>query len=67
MRFTTGWTITGADEKAIAKLPEQAWGTSLKQNGDVRGVPLCPSSRHPCRVWGGSGVLGLCGKFDVLR
>jgi len=36
VRFTTGWTITDADEKAIAKLPETAWETSLKQNGEVQ-------------------------------
>ncbi|MEU7068417.1 transposase [Streptomyces sp. NPDC046161] len=36
MRFTTGWTITEADEQAIAKLPEEAWETSLKQNGEVQ-------------------------------
>ncbi|MFZ3475158.1 transposase [Streptomyces sp. 4.24] len=36
VRFTTGWTIRDADEKAIAKLPEKAWETSLKQNGEVQ-------------------------------
>ncbi|MFZ3492017.1 IS1380 family transposase [Streptomyces sp. 5.8] len=36
VRFTTGWTITEADEKAIAKLPETAWETSLKQDGSVQ-------------------------------
>lgn len=36
VRFTTGWTITDADEKAIAKLPEKAWEDSLKQNGEVQ-------------------------------
>nr|WP_274390232.1 IS1380 family transposase [Streptomyces adustus] len=33
VRFTTGWTITEADEAAIAQLPEAAWETSLKQDG----------------------------------
>ncbi|MCY0924551.1 transposase, partial [Streptomyces sp. H27-G5] len=36
VRFTTGWTITDADEKAIAKLPETAWETSLNQDGTVQ-------------------------------
>ncbi|MCY0932587.1 IS1380 family transposase [Streptomyces sp. H27-H1] len=36
VRFTTGWTITDTDEKAIAKLPEKAWGNSLKQDGEVQ-------------------------------
>ncbi|MFD4144381.1 hypothetical protein [Streptomyces sp. NPDC058572] len=30
VRFTTGRTVTEADEQAIAKLPEEAWETSLK-------------------------------------
>ncbi|MFE3933423.1 IS1380 family transposase [Streptomyces goshikiensis] len=33
VRFTTGWMITPDDEKAIAKLPETAWETSLNQDG----------------------------------
>lgn len=33
VRFTTGWKITEDDEKAIARLPETAWETSLKQDG----------------------------------
>jgi hypothetical protein len=44
VRFTTGWTITDADEAAIGKLPEPAWESSLKQDGgrheDVV-PPLC--------------------------
>ncbi|WP_405899261.1 hypothetical protein OG242_18685 [Streptomyces sp. NBC_00727] len=36
MRFTTGWTITEADEQAIAKLPETAWETSLNQDGSAQ-------------------------------
>jgi Transposase DDE domain group 1 len=35
VRFTTGWTITPADEAAIAELPEPAWESSLKQDGDL--------------------------------
>jgi hypothetical protein len=34
VRFTTGWKITPADEAAIAELPEHAWESSLKQDGD---------------------------------
>ncbi|MFE9727660.1 transposase [Streptomyces sp. NPDC005794] len=33
VRFSVGWKITDEDEKAIAKLPEHAWETSLKQDG----------------------------------
>ncbi|MDX2881306.1 hypothetical protein, partial [Streptomyces ipomoeae] len=29
------------------------------------GVPLCPSSRHPCRFWGDWGLLGSCGECNV--
>ncbi|WP_338672180.1 IS1380 family transposase [Streptomyces sp. SCSIO 30461] len=36
VRFTTGWTITEADEQAIAKLPEAAWEASLNQDGSVQ-------------------------------
>ncbi|MGW3704339.1 hypothetical protein ACWECR_10950 [Streptomyces sp. NPDC005056] len=35
-RFTTGWTITEVDEKAIARLLEASWETSLKQDGRVQ-------------------------------
>ena len=31
--FTCGWTITGADEAAIAALPEGAWKPGLRQDG----------------------------------
>ncbi|GAA1895683.1 hypothetical protein GCM10009716_02190 [Streptomyces sodiiphilus] len=34
VRFTTGWTITPADETAIAELPESVWESSLKQDGE---------------------------------
>lgn len=34
VRYTVGWAITEADEKALAKLPEHAWESSLKQNGE---------------------------------
>ncbi|WP_406190362.1 IS1380 family transposase [Streptomyces sp. NBC_01017] len=33
VRFTTGWTITDADEAAIARLPERAWEPALQQDG----------------------------------
>ena len=33
VRFTVGWTITDTDETAIAALPEQAWTSSLHQDG----------------------------------
>ncbi|MEU6201621.1 hypothetical protein [Streptomyces sp. NPDC047061] len=36
VRFTTGWTITDEDEKAVARLPEAAWETSLQQDGSVQ-------------------------------
>lgn len=36
VRFTVGWKITPEDEAAIAKLPESAWETSLKQDGDLQ-------------------------------
>ncbi|MET9281161.1 DUF4303 domain-containing protein, partial [Streptomyces anthocyanicus] len=29
------------------------------------GVPLCPSSRRPCRVWGDSVLLGSCRELDA--
>ncbi|MCH7231576.1 transposase [Glycomyces sp. L485] len=31
--YTVGWTITSADEGAIAKLPEAAWTVALGQDG----------------------------------
>jgi Transposase DDE domain group 1 len=37
VRYTVGWTITDADEAAIAALPESAWGDSLNQDGTARG------------------------------
>ncbi|WP_338674578.1 hypothetical protein V1460_17265 [Streptomyces sp. SCSIO 30461] len=36
VRFTTGWTVTADDEKAIARLPKTAWETSVKQDGSVQ-------------------------------
>ncbi|GAA3594838.1 hypothetical protein GCM10022295_90170 [Streptomyces osmaniensis] len=33
VRYLTGWTITAADEQAVAKLPEQAWDALLEQDG----------------------------------
>ncbi|MGW4750345.1 transposase [Streptomyces sp. NPDC004290] len=36
VRFTTGWTITDEDEKAIARLPEAAWETSIRQDGELQ-------------------------------
>jgi hypothetical protein len=35
VRFTVGWTITDADETAIAALPTEAWTDSLRQNGEA--------------------------------
>jgi hypothetical protein len=35
VRFTVGWTVTEADEDAIAELPETAWGDSLHQDATV--------------------------------
>ncbi len=36
VRYTAGWTITPEDERAIARLPEAAWETSLRQDGEVQ-------------------------------
>jgi hypothetical protein len=36
VRYTVGWKITPEDEAAIARLPESAWETSLKQDGDLQ-------------------------------
>jgi Transposase DDE domain group 1 len=33
VRYLVGWTITDADEQAIALLPEQVWGDTLAQDG----------------------------------
>lgn len=35
VRFTTGWKITAIDEAVIAELPQQAWESSLKQDGTL--------------------------------
>ncbi|MET8130013.1 IS1380 family transposase [Streptomyces sp. NPDC005065] len=36
VRYTVGWKITEEDEQAIARLPEAAWETSLRQDGDLQ-------------------------------
>ncbi|MEU8837399.1 hypothetical protein [Streptomyces sp900116325] len=36
VRFSVGWKITDEDGAAIAKLPETAWETSLKQDGSLQ-------------------------------
>ncbi|MDV9202676.1 IS1380 family transposase, partial [Streptomyces sp. Wh19] len=36
VRYTVGWKITEDDEKAIAKLPESAWETSVHQDGSLQ-------------------------------
>ncbi|HEX2300686.1 MAG TPA: transposase, partial [Pseudonocardiaceae bacterium] len=36
VRFSVGWKITDEDETAIAKLPEKAWETSLRQDGSLQ-------------------------------
>ncbi|MEO3825429.1 IS1380 family transposase [Actinomadura sp. B10D3] len=33
VRYTVGWKITDADERAIAALPERVWAVSLHQDG----------------------------------
>ncbi|MEN3305357.1 MAG: hypothetical protein V7603_1559 [Micromonosporaceae bacterium] len=36
MRYTVGWTITDADESAIAALPANAWTAALHQDATVQ-------------------------------
>ncbi|GAA2017544.1 IS1380-like element ISMsm3 family transposase [Nocardiopsis rhodophaea] len=36
VRYTVGWRITDDDERAIARLPETAWETSLHQDGSIQ-------------------------------
>jgi Transposase DDE domain group 1 len=36
VRYSVGWKIGDADERAIARLPETAWETSLHQDGSVQ-------------------------------
>lgn len=36
VRYTVGWTITPADEAAIARLPEHAWESALGPGGDLQ-------------------------------
>jgi hypothetical protein len=33
--FTSGFTITAADEEAIAQLPERAWAHAIEQDGSI--------------------------------
>jgi hypothetical protein len=33
--FTCGWMITESDERAIAAVPEGAWGPGIRQDGSV--------------------------------
>lgn len=49
VHFTTGWTITDEDEKAIARLPETAWETSIKQDGELQEGGSNPPAGRPCR------------------
>jgi hypothetical protein len=68
VRYTVGWMMTGADEKAIAALPETQWQTSLHQDGTaVAQAPeeadtvrtqdrLAVSGTGTCTCWyGGTG------------
>jgi hypothetical protein len=36
VRYTVGWKITDDDERAIARLPEAAWETSVRQDGSLQ-------------------------------
>jgi hypothetical protein len=36
VRYTVGWKITEDDEKAVARLPEAAWETSVHQDGSLQ-------------------------------
>ena len=36
VRFVCGWTITTADEAAIAKLPERVWTPAVDQDGELQ-------------------------------
>lgn len=36
VRYLVGWTVTDADEHAIATLPGQAWEAALRQDGEVQ-------------------------------
>jgi hypothetical protein len=42
VRFTVGWTITDADEAAIAVLPATGWADSLHQDGERAPLPGSP-------------------------
>lgn len=37
--WTIGWTITEAEEAAIAQVPETAWSVYLDHDGELRTVP----------------------------
>ncbi|MCW2937321.1 MAG: family transposase [Actinomycetia bacterium] len=60
VRYTVGWMMTGADETAIAALPETQWQTSLHQDGTVQGeygvaeltgLNTRVGSRRRCGCW----------------
>lgn len=36
VRYTVGWTVTDADEQAIARLPDTAWHDALNPDGTVQ-------------------------------
>lgn len=38
VRWVTGWAINTADEQAIALLPEEAWVTALRQDGEIHAI-----------------------------
>ncbi|QYC39017.1 hypothetical protein Nocox_39745 [Nonomuraea coxensis DSM 45129] len=55
VRFTVGWKITGADETAIAKLPETAWQAAIRQDGKVHAhaqVAELTGLDERARLWG---------------
>ena len=61
VRYTVGWMMTEADEKAIAALPETQWQTSLHQDGTVQeeyGVAELDRAQHPGWVAGEDAVAG---------
>ncbi|MET8212933.1 hypothetical protein ABZT51_44760, partial [Streptomyces sp. NPDC005373] len=52
-------TDQGGSRSAPGPATLRALGSSQATEVQYRrGVPLCLSSRHSCRVWGGSGLLG---------
>ncbi|MFC9331764.1 transposase [Kitasatospora sp. NPDC057015] len=58
VRYTVGWKVTDADERAIALLPESVWEDTLNQDGTVNGEAQSPSS--PGSTPGQAGPTG-CG------